>query len=386
VEITAKIIEEEKREYLVAVARDISQRKQAEEEIAVFKKFAEASEQGFGMADLDGGITYSNAALCRQIGVATSEDVRGKHVSFYYSGEHRERLENESLPVVMEKGYWTGELDLLSIKGNITHTIQSFFLIRDNDGRPLYLANVSTDITERRQTEERIHTLTQELITAQENERQRISRELHDHVAQDLAASRMTCGLLLNHERTLDDDVYQDISMISDTLGAAIGDIRDLSYDLRPPDLEEWGLAGSISLYCEDFSQKTGMDVEFHPTGIDHLILKTDSGIHIFRMIQEGLNNIWKHADASLAIIKLVGAFPNMILRIEDNGKGFDVNRRMVQVMEEKRMGLRNMEERARLLHGQMKVQSRPRVGTIISIKFPYGENRDESKKGHINP
>jgi signal transduction histidine kinase len=128
------------------------------------------------------------------------------------------------------------------------------------------------------------------------------------------------------------------------------------------------------------------LDVEFHPAGIDHLILEPDAGIHVFRLIQEGLNNIWNHAGASRAIIKLVRAFPNIILRIEDNGKGFDEKRRMVQVMEEKRMGLQNMEERARLLHGQMKVQSRPKVGTIISIKFPYEENRYGTKKDHINP
>ena len=102
--------------------------------------------------------------------------------------------------------------------------------------------------------------------------------------------------------------------------------------------------------------------------------------------MQEGLNNIWNHAHASRAIIKLVKAFPNIILRIEDNGKGFDVKKRMFQVMEEKRMGLRNMEERARLLHGRMKIQSRPKIGTKISIKFPYSENTDGSKKDHINP
>ena len=303
----------------------------------------------------------------------------------YYPEEQRIKLENEILPVVMEKGYWTGELDLLSVEGNITHTIHSLFLIRDKDDSPLYLANVITDITERRQTEERIHTLTQELIAAQENERQRISRELHDHVAQDLAASKMTCGLLLSHKQVFADNVRNYISRVSDTLGEAITDIRDLSYSLRPPDLDEWGLSRSISLYCSNFSEKSAMDVEFYSTGIDQLVLKADSGIHIFRLVQEGLNNIWKHANASRATIKLVGASPNIILRIEDNGQGFDVSRRMVQAMEEKRMGLRNMEERARLLKGQMNIQSRPTFGTVISIKFPYAENRDEQKEDHTN-
>jgi len=256
----------------------------------------------------------------------------------------------------------------------------------DENSKAYRMVGSIRDIHDHVEKEEHIRALTQQLIKAQEIERQRISLELHDHVAQDLAASKMTCGQLLNHERALTGDGRQNISKISDMLGAVITVVRDLSYDLRPPDLEEWGLARSVSLYSEDFSQKTGLDVEFHPTGIDHLKLELDAGIHVFRLIQEGLNNIRNHADANRAIIKLVRAFPNIILRIEDNGKGFDVKKRVVQVREEKRMGLQNMEERARLLHGEMKIQSRPKVGTIISIKFPYEEDIDGSKKDRINP
>ncbi len=256
----------------------------------------------------------------------------------------------------------------------------------DKNSKAYRMVGSIRDIHDRMEKEDHIRELTQQLIKAQEIERQRISRELHDHVAQDLAASKMACGQLLNYELALTGDGRQNISKISDMLGTVITVVRDLSYDLRPPDLEEWGLARSISLYCEDFSQKAGLGVEFHPAGMDHLKLELDDGIHIFRLIQEGLNNIWKHADANRAIIKLVKAFPNIFLRIEDNGKGFDVKRRMVQVMEEKRMGLQNMEERVRLLHGQMKIQSRPKVGTIISIKFPYEENGDVSKKDRTNP
>jgi PAS domain S-box-containing protein len=316
---------------------------------------------------------------------------------------------NDSMMVI---GTWTSRIHP-DHQGRIMHELQESldgkapynidYLVRDKTGgyrwrnargmvlfdensKPYRMVGSLRDIHDHVEKEEHIRELTQQLIRAQEIERQRISRELHDHVAQDLAASKMTCGQLLNHEQGLTDDGRQNISKISDMLGEVITVVRDLSYDLRPPDLEEWGLSRSISLYCEDFSRKTGLDVEFHPTGIDHLILEPDAGIHIFRLMQEGLNNIWNHAHANRAIIKLVRAFPNIILRIEDNGKGFDVKKRMFQVMEEKRMGLRNMEERARLLHGQMKIQSRPKIGTIISIKFPYSENTDESKKDHINP
>ncbi|MBW1902028.1 MAG: PAS domain S-box protein [Deltaproteobacteria bacterium] len=136
---------------ILVIIRDITERKEIEEKMIIFQKFAEASEQGLGMADLTGDITYVNPALCRQLGEKKPEDAVGKNVRLYYPEDHRKKLENESLPMVMEKGHWTGELDLLSIQGKITHTIQSIFLIRDKTEKPFCTANVITDITEHKQ-------------------------------------------------------------------------------------------------------------------------------------------------------------------------------------------------------------------------------------------
>ncbi len=95
--------------------------------------------------------------------------------------------------------------------------------------------------------------------------------------------------------------------------------------------------------------------------------------------MQEALNNIWKHANAGHTAIRLVGASPNIILRIKDNGKGFDLNQRLDDAANEKRMGLRIMEERVTLLRGKMTIQSRPNEGTIISMKLPYEEEKNNS-------
>ena len=104
--------------------------------------------------------------------------------------------------------------------------------------------------------------------------------------------------------------------------------------------------------------------------------MDNDTKIHIYRLIQEGLNNIMKHADADRVVIKLVGKFPNIILRIEDNGKGFDLKARELSSGKEKRMGLRSMNERVNLLGGEMTIQSRIMKGTKIFIKFPFkGKN-----------
>jgi PAS domain S-box-containing protein len=131
--------------------RQISERKKAEDQTLIFRYFAEASGQGLGMATLDGDITYVNPTLCRLLGEEKPEDVcHKKQFALYYPHEMRERLKKEVLPAVMSAGQWVGELGLISIQGKYTPTIENFFLIRDEAGNPLCLADVITDITERK--------------------------------------------------------------------------------------------------------------------------------------------------------------------------------------------------------------------------------------------
>ncbi len=115
--------------------------------------------------------------------------------------------------------------------------------------------------------------------------------------------------------------------------------------------------------------------------------LKLDYGIqiNIYRLVQEGLTNIRKHAAAGRVTLKLTAAFPNIILRIEDNGRGFDVQKRAASAGQEKRMGLRSMQERVTLLNGEMKLQSKPGQGTKVSIKLPFAEKKSGAKENHLN-
>ena len=148
---------------LVLISTDITERKRAEEEIVIFKRFAEASAQGFAMANLDGTITYANPALCRMLGEEKPEDACGKTFVLYYTEEHRKRIEEEVIPTVMREGQWVGELALLSKKGATTPTLENIFLIRDENGEPRYLADVMTDITERKQAEKDLRKRTYDL-------------------------------------------------------------------------------------------------------------------------------------------------------------------------------------------------------------------------------
>jgi len=237
---------------------------------------------------------------------------------------------------------------------------------------------VSKNITNQQKAEKRIHMLTHELIKVQENERKMISRELHDRFAQDLSVSKMDCDMLLKESPELTREIKEKLFRISKGLQGTITTIRDLSYELRPAGLEQMGLIEIIFQYCEEFSKKTGLSTDFTSAGMNDLNLNFDTKINLYRLVQEGLNNIRKHADASHVTIRLAAAYPNIILRIIDDGKGFDVKKRLADALDEKRMGLRSMEERVHLLQGRFEIQSRPAQGTKILTIIPQQEKKSD--------
>jgi PAS domain S-box-containing protein len=243
----------------------------------------------------------------------------------------------------------------------------------------------TVDITDLKMGEKRIRELTHNLIMAHENERYKISRDLHDQVAQDLSWLRMALETLFDNQPPVSSQIIRKVGAISKSLGNAIQAVRDISYNLRPTEIDEIGLLSAISQHCEDFSENSGIEVDLGFSGTDQLNIDHDTEINLYRIMQEGLNNIWRHADTSHAVVRLKKFYPHILLDIEDKGKGFDVKEIFETMRREKRMGLRSMEERVRLLKGQMKIESQPEKGTKIFIKIPLQEEKSDSKEDHID-
>jgi PAS domain S-box-containing protein len=257
--------------------------------------------------------------------------------------------------------------------------------LRDKDGDIEGFIQIGRDITARKLAEERIHILSQQLLKAQENERQRISRYLHDYVAQDLSSLKIGCETLFDDYADAPLEKKIRVSELSEIIQGTITAVRRLAYDLRPPGLDQFGLIQSVFQYCEDFSDNTGLSVDFKAAGMDDLRVDPEIEINLYRLVQEGLNNIKKHAEADHVIIRLVASFPNIILRIEDDGKGFDVEGRLLRASKEKRMGLGSMEERVKLLNGGLRIQSRLMEGTKIVIEIPFKEKKSEQEEIHLD-
>jgi signal transduction histidine kinase len=244
-----------------------------------------------------------------------------------------------------------------------------------------WLANLA----ERKRSETHIRMLTRRLMQTQEDERRMISRELHDRIGQDLSSIKIALETLPDRSGP-EAAVRDEMEALCRILDRTIFTVRDLAYDLRPPGLDEMGLTQALSMFCSEFSEKTGIRTEFVSAGIEKAELDFTFKINLYRIVQEGLNNIHRHARAGLAVVKLTAAHPHIILRIEDNGVGFDVEQRAREIDSEKRMGLRSLKERSDLLGGNMIVRSKIGLGTKIFIKIPkagwhHGRPQDGSDR-----
>lgn len=209
------------------------------------------------------------------------------------------------------------------------------------------------------------------IILAQEEERRRIARDIHDGPAQELANIVLRaeyCEQLILH-----DDVSQlcaELGKLKEMVRNTLKDIRKTIFDLRPMSLDDLGLAGEVPRFIQDFQERYNIPVEYHLFGKERRYSKYLE-LSVFRIIQEALNNIQKHAEASEVVVKLELHPERIYVVIRDNGKRFDVQSAMNL---SEHYGLLNMKERAHIFKGELNVNSAPGRGTEIILVIPVIE------------
>ncbi len=218
-------------------------------------------------------------------------------------------------------------------------------------------------IMQEREAERQAYIL--EIIKSQENERKRISRELHDEAIQTLLAlDKRTESLLKEEAITSSPQIKQQIITIGDTLLQVSEELRRLSTDLRPSILDDLGLLQALRHLANNAKDLFNTHLEI--TGSPYN-LPSQTETAIFRFVQEALNNVKKHACASRVTVSLAFNSEGVKVLVMDNGKGFDVP---LAIKEKGKLGIVGMEERARLLGGTLKVHSHLGQGTAISVEF----------------
>ncbi len=247
---------------------------------------------------------------------------------------------------------------------------------RDPNGTPTKILCTALDITARKQDEEKIRQLTEELAMVQENERLRFARDLHDSVAQDLCALKIGMDTIFDTWPDVPSELNQRMKQLSTILQRSISEVQILAHDLRPFNLEFLCLSRAVAQYTENFCDATEMDCELDIDDVDDARLNLDARINIMRLLQEILNNVRKHAAASSVFVGLKSDDFELSLSVRDNGKGFDVAERERASLGENRMGFLGMRERVAALRGKMNVTSQPNAGSNFAVVVPYGEKR----------
>ncbi|MDY7042859.1 MAG: sensor histidine kinase [Bacillota bacterium] len=205
------------------------------------------------------------------------------------------------------------------------------------------------------------------IIEAQEEERRKISREIHDGPAQMLANILLRSELVERNFRKQDiDQGLIEIKSVRKMIRSSLYEVRRIIYDLRPMALDDLGLIPTIKKYVATISDYNDLKIEFTSMG-EEKRLNQKYEIAFFRLVQEALQNAVKHAEASLIQVKLEIAKNNLTMIIKDNGKGFDPS-----MKRDKSFGLIGMRERVEMLEGKMDIKSMIGKGTTISIKVPY--------------
>jgi len=225
--------------------------------------------------------------------------------------------------------------------------------------------NVIRDITDLKRSQMEAQEISGRLITAHEDERARLARELHDDACQNLALLSIDLEVLRQNTPT-DNGSAEKIRALSERAGELSNDLRRLSYQLHPARLEHLGLAASIRGFCKEMETAHSLEIEFVEANVP-VTLPEPISLNVYRIVQESIQNIVKHSGASEASVTLSGNGNELQLTISDNGRGFDPK----SPVPEASLGLTSLRERIRLLHGKMSINSRPDKGTRIEATIP---------------
>jgi PAS domain S-box-containing protein len=358
---------------IMAIARDITERKKAEEDMQKLISLVETSNDIIGISNLDGNPIFINKSGRDILEMDESEELSKFHFTDFFHPEDISWSINQLVPVFVENKKWTGEVSLRSLK---THkkvpVLASIFVIRDKEtGKAIAIGNVSYNISERKKAEsemrelnEQLRTLTVHLENVREEERKEMAREIHDELGQQLTGLKMQVGMLAKKIEPEFEEVQEQLVDIQELVAQMVGSVKRIIFNLRPHILDDFGIVATMDSFANEFEKRYNIKTTFISSHDD---LKLDAGISIelFRIFQESLTNIAKHADAKNVVTTFNYNDKNCIMAITDDGVGFDLED------SNNSYGLMGMKERAIKLDADFNIESKPGSGTVITVTVP---------------
>jgi PAS domain S-box-containing protein len=319
-------------------------------------KFALDESSIVAITDSRGTITYINEQFI-QISKYTKDELMGQDHRILNSGYHSAEFFKEMWRTIGAGDVWKGEIRNRAKDGSYYWVDTTIVPFLNDKGKPYQYLAIRYEITERKRVEQELQKMMTTIIDVQEEERKRLSRNLHDGIGQNLYSHLITINRLLSE---LDHPLLHQMQREATQL---IEEIRDISWELRPSVLDDLGLVPAIRSFLSRFSENYHIDVFFECMLKRRLDISIE--LTIYRIIQEALTNIRKYAEVSEAAVTVRDFDQSVRVMIEDKGRGFETG------SQTRGVGLFSMDERARAVGGELTINSSPGKGTRVILEIP---------------
>ncbi len=357
-----------------------TQQKEAEIEIFLLGHTLNSLHECVIITDLNNIITSVNPAMLKLYGY-TIDEVIGQNVMMLRTDKKTWDLTEQILAKTFQDG-WEGELINRKKNGEIFPIHLSTSVVRNEEGTPIALVGITRDITEQKNLQHQLEETTRvrsedlryfstSIQHAQEEERRRIARELHDGLSQRLSGMKLHLELLLSELRPEDKKSLQRVKKIKKQINDMITETHRISVNLHPTALDDFGLTVALQLLFKDFQGTFNIPITYYPSISTHEHFDRQIEIALYRITQEALNNIVKHAKATAITIRFTRDIKKFVLSIEDNGIGFNYTSIRGIVQGKRGLGLISMKERTENVGGTFEMTSIPQQGTTILIQVP---------------
>jgi PAS domain S-box-containing protein len=357
---------------MIGMISAVTERKRAEETLRQSEeKFRSVfRDAGVGMVIVspEGRYLAANGTFCDYLGY-TEKELLGKTVQSLTFAEDWPSFSQKLKEALTEEGsFQSFEKRCLHKSGRIVCTESTASVIRSRDGNPQYIVGGVLDITKRKEAEEALSTINRRLTEAQEQERTRIARDLHDDINQRLAMLAIEVDELKRNPPNSAAELSHQLAEIGEGINGVSMGVQSISHQLHSPQLEYMGVVAAMKSFCRDFGARLKVEIDFTNDEIPQLV-SHEVSLCLFRILQELLHNAAKHSGVRYFEVRLNSSSSELHLTVSDRGAGFDAE----SPMSKGGLGLISMRERVRLVSGTIVIESKPMGGTTIHVRVPFG-------------